>query len=71
MEPGDTVTLNEEGKRRFSRMRERGPWLVLAVDPYDIVTIRRYSLKTGRPYQDKIGMKFLNLVRRGRREPTA
>jgi len=62
VKPGDLVTLNEEARRRFPRMRDHGPWEVLKVSPYGVVTVRRRSQITGRLYRDQIAERFLDVV---------
>jgi len=62
VKPGDLVTLNEEARRRFPRMRDHGPWEVLKVSPCGVVIVRRISQTTGRPYRDHLAERFLDVV---------
>jgi len=63
LKPGDLVVVNEQGRRLFPEMRDYGPWEVLKVSPYGVVTVRRRSQRTGRPYDYQIAEIYLDVVR--------
>uniref|UniRef100_A0A6H2A5N9 Uncharacterized protein n=1 Tax=viral metagenome TaxID=1070528 RepID=A0A6H2A5N9_9ZZZZ len=65
MKKGDLVRLNAKARLIFQRMKDTGPWRVLAVDKvYDRVKVER-TAKSGKKRSDYWSMLWLELVEEG------